>query len=503
MNDELKQKIASYADNAYAAASHDINQKTRLDIAQVKEGLASKGLAVSSVMVREMARVQAKRVNAVVQAKADSLLDAYELYGAEFDGSILEEAATLRSSLISQTCNNPSFVLPTGTSQFFSSLLNTNTDAILKTIACQIEQRKVMPKFKKPESYATISPISGRVDEDRRFALMAIDEARKSIPEGDNKPHPKVGAVVVKNGKVLSTAHRGEVPGNHAEFTVLERNLPDAAVAGATVYTTLEPCTTRNSPKIPCVDRLIDRRVARVVIGILDPDERITGKGQRKLSNAGIETSLFPHDLAMEVEELNREFTRYCEQKRQTAPVQSTRARPTSTPILKAHFIRSHLMPRSPWQSFVEGVFKAVGRMEYEVECDFLYEIFLVNTSENQVTVRNFIAEVQIGEEWKKLKRLDDLTDYKIQTAEDYNSTKKDLISLAKLVENVPLIRGVGYRGWLRFEFTTNKASLESHVYSRVRIIDALGGEHEVDTSEPRDTSEGELTHNPANVFKN
>jgi pyrimidine deaminase RibD-like protein len=154
--------------------------------------------------------------------------------------------------------------------------------------------------------------------DDRKFARMAIDEARKSVSESDGRPHPKVGAVVVKDGKVLSAAHRGEVPGNHAEFTALERNLPDAAIAGATVYTTLEPCTTRNPPKIPCVDRLIERWVARVVIGILDPDQRIRGKGQRKLSNAGIETSLFPHDLAMEVEEMNREFTRHCEQ--QTAP---------------------------------------------------------------------------------------------------------------------------------------------------------------------------------------
>src|SRR6266446_9897550 len=157
-------------------------------------------------------------------------------------------------------------------------------------------------------------------DRDRTFARLAIDEARKSIPESDGRPHPKVGAVVVKDGKVLSTAHRGEVPGNHAEFTALERNLPDVAVAGATVYTTLEPCTTRNPPKIPCADRLIERRVARVVIGILDPDERIRGKGQRKLSNAGIATSLFPHDLAMEVEELNREFTRFCEQRQTPSP---------------------------------------------------------------------------------------------------------------------------------------------------------------------------------------
>lgn len=154
-----------------------------------------------------------------------------------------------------------------------------------------------------------------QASEDHKFARMAIDEARKSVPENDGKPHPWVGAVVVKDGKVLSSAHRGEVPGNHAEFTALERNLSDVAVAGATVYVTLEPCTTRNPPKIPCADRLIERRIKRVVVGMLDSDERIRGKGHRKLTNAGIEFSFFPRDLAMEVEELNREFTRLCEEK--------------------------------------------------------------------------------------------------------------------------------------------------------------------------------------------
>jgi pyrimidine deaminase RibD-like protein len=97
--------------------------------------------------------------------------------------------------------------------------------------------------------------------------------------------------------------------GNHAEFVALEEKLSDEAVAGATVYTTLEPCTTRTHPKIPCAERLIERKVARVVIGMLDPDDRISGKGVRKLRKAGIETVLFPHALVMEVEELHRLFT--------------------------------------------------------------------------------------------------------------------------------------------------------------------------------------------------
>src|SRR5947208_4355255 len=76
-------------------------------------------------------------------------------------------------------------------------------------------------------------------------------------------------AVVVKDGRVLSSAYPGEAPGNHAEFTALDKKLADQVVCGATIYTTLEPCTTRNHPKIPCVKRIIDRKVARVVVGML------------------------------------------------------------------------------------------------------------------------------------------------------------------------------------------------------------------------------------------
>lgn len=147
------------------------------------------------------------------------------------------------------------------------------------------------------------------------YIRMAIDAARNCKPE-DGRVHPRVGVVVVKDGHQPLVAYRGELqPGEHAEYTALERKLADEAMAGATVYTTLEPCTTRNHPKVPCAERLIERRVARVVIGMLDPNPQITGKGQRRLRDANIATDLFPADLMAEVEELNREFTRY--QKRQ------------------------------------------------------------------------------------------------------------------------------------------------------------------------------------------
>lgn len=146
--------------------------------------------------------------------------------------------------------------------------------------------------------------------DDWKFAHMAVEEARKSIAESEDPPNPKVGAVVVKDGKVLATGHRGEFPGCHAEFIALEKKLGHEPLSDATVYTTLEPCTSRKSPKIPCAERLVARKVARVVIGMLDPDERIRGRGQMTLRKAKIVTDFFPAELMSQVEELNRDFIR-------------------------------------------------------------------------------------------------------------------------------------------------------------------------------------------------
>lgn len=100
-------------------------------------------------------------------------------------------------------------------------------------------------------------------------------------------PNPRVGAVIVgASGEVLAEGwHRG--PGSpHAEIVALESAA--RPVAGSTVYVTLEPCVHHGRTP-PCTDALIAAGVARVVVGALDPDPRVSGSGVETLTNAGIE----------------------------------------------------------------------------------------------------------------------------------------------------------------------------------------------------------------------
>ena len=147
---------------------------------------------------------------------------------------------------------------------------------------------------------------------DRKFCEMAVELARKSIAENDGEPHPYVGAVVVKDGKILASGCRGETgEGRHAEYCALRKindDVDNVDLSGCTVYTTLEPCSFRKTGKTACADRLIKGKVApRVVFGMADKDESVYG--HVSLTEAGIDVALFPKDLTQELQTLNKDWS--------------------------------------------------------------------------------------------------------------------------------------------------------------------------------------------------
>lgn len=148
--------------------------------------------------------------------------------------------------------------------------------------------------------------------DDRQYMQMAVDAAtaqatRYGCGEGTERPDPLVGCVVVTRDGVVTVGYRGELyPADHAEFTVIQKKLGGGGLRGATVFTTLEPCTQRGPDKTPCADRLVEAGVARVVIGYMDPDDR--GRGYQKLVESGIAVQLFDDDLATQIRTLNVHF---------------------------------------------------------------------------------------------------------------------------------------------------------------------------------------------------
>ncbi len=115
----------------------------------------------------------------------------------------------------------------------------------------------------------------------------ALALARRA--EGMTRPNPPVGAVIVKNGKKVGQGWHKKAGGPHAEVFAL-RQAGDSA-QGATLYVTLEPCsTTGRTP--PCSDAVIRAGISRVVVGTVDPNPKHAGRGLRQLRKAGIRVDL-------------------------------------------------------------------------------------------------------------------------------------------------------------------------------------------------------------------
>ena len=136
---------------------------------------------------------------------------------------------------------------------------------------------------------------------DEEFMKQALELAE--LGRRKTNPNPFVGAVVVQRKRVVGKGTTEVAGKDHAEVVALK----DAgnSAKGATLYVTLEPCSHHGQTP-PCVDLIIEKKIRRVVIGMLDPNPKVNGKGIIALEKAGIKVTIGV--LQEECEQMNRGF---------------------------------------------------------------------------------------------------------------------------------------------------------------------------------------------------
>lgn len=146
--------------------------------------------------------------------------------------------------------------------------------------------------------------------DDTRWMSLALQQAQRGLYTTD--PNPRVGAVLVKDGRLLATGFHERAGEPHAERVALDR-LPAGVASGATCYVTLEPCSHTGRTG-PCADALIAAGIARVVVAMSDPNPKVAGAGIARLRAAGIQVEVGL--LEAEARALNPGFISRCTHQR-------------------------------------------------------------------------------------------------------------------------------------------------------------------------------------------
>ena len=137
---------------------------------------------------------------------------------------------------------------------------------------------------------------------------LAYNLAKKGC--GGVSPNPLVGAVIVKEGKIIGEGYHEIYGGPHAEVNAFRS--AKESVEGATMYVTLEPCSHFGKTP-PCAQAIVDNKIARVVVGMLDPNPLVSGRGVKLLQENGIEVE--SDFLSAELTQLNRVFLKFIQSK--------------------------------------------------------------------------------------------------------------------------------------------------------------------------------------------
>lgn len=152
-------------------------------------------------------------------------------------------------------------------------------------------------------------PIS--TSDDIKFMQICFEQAEQAL--GLTSPNPLVGAVIVKDGRIISKGFHEKAGEPHAEANAF-MNATDHSVEGATLYCNLEPCCHHNKRTPPCAQKIIEKKISRVVIANLDPNSEVNSKGVQLLQQAGIDVTVGV--LKDKGEYLNRVFFKNMREKK-------------------------------------------------------------------------------------------------------------------------------------------------------------------------------------------
>lgn len=150
-----------------------------------------------------------------------------------------------------------------------------------------------------------------QAERDRFFMRYALHIAQ--CGRGGVNPNPLVGAVIVRDGKVIAAGYHAHSGEGHAEVNAfLDAQERGVDVRGADMYVTLEPCSHYGKTP-PCADRIIKEGIGRVVIAMEDPNPQVAGRGIERIRNAGI--TVVSGVMEEEARKLNEVFLKYITKK--------------------------------------------------------------------------------------------------------------------------------------------------------------------------------------------
>ncbi|WP_252230295.1 bifunctional diaminohydroxyphosphoribosylaminopyrimidine deaminase/5-amino-6-(5-phosphoribosylamino)uracil reductase RibD [Clostridium sp. ZBS15] len=137
-----------------------------------------------------------------------------------------------------------------------------------------------------------------------KYMGLALELAKKGI--GKVNPNPLVGAVIVKDDEIIGIGYHEQYGGPHAEVNAI--NNATKLLEGSTIYITLEPCAHYGKTP-PCVNLIIEKKIKKVVIGMLDPNPMVSGKSVKKLKENDIEVIVGIEEE--KCKKLNESFIKY------------------------------------------------------------------------------------------------------------------------------------------------------------------------------------------------